>query len=187
MRRSLLASNTGASRRGGRGMAVLCALFVAAGLCVVNVMFGSAEAHHSLGFATTPLRQLPATSPYRHRCLSSRTAVPAAAGKTVTVSVTDNSGKQVQFKAKTGETLRDVLLENKVDVYDWWGKGMNCGGTGNCLTCLVDVAKGGDAKSDYEISKLERQKNKPKSWRLACQTIIQGNVVVNTKPQEAKK
>eukprot|EP00471_Norrisiella_sphaerica_P006729 CAMPEP_0184479196 /NCGR_PEP_ID=MMETSP0113_2-20130426/1019_1 /TAXON_ID=91329 /ORGANISM="Norrisiella sphaerica, Strain BC52" /LENGTH=186 /DNA_ID=CAMNT_0026857227 /DNA_START=50 /DNA_END=610 /DNA_ORIENTATION=+ len=101
-----------------------------------------------------------------------------------TVKVLDAEGNELQsIPTQTGEILRDVLLENNVDVYDWWGKGMNCGGQGSCLTCLVDVDNGCGQKTDYEIKKL---RNKPENWRLACQSVIERDTVVRTKPQTKK-
>eukprot|EP00466_Bigelowiella_natans_P002024 jgi/Bigna1/142264/aug1.68_g16972 len=89
------------------------------------------------------------------------------AGKPVTLKVIDPDGTEKEIKAQKGDILRDVLLENEVDVYDWWGKGMNCGGQGACLTCLVDVDSGCGERSDYENKKL---KNKPQDTE--CSLIV---------------
>lgn len=108
-------------------------------------------------------------------------AVEASEPKTVTVRVLQKGKDPIEIEAMTGSILRDTLIENKIDVYDWFGKGMNCGGAGQCLTCLVDVNSGCGDRTDYESEKLQ---SKPKSWRLACQTNIQGPAEVQTKPQE---
>jgi len=111
--------------------------------------------------------------------------VQAKAGpKDVTVRVFQKGQEPVVFEGiKTGSVLRTALIDNDIDVYDLWGKGMNCNGAGTCLTCLVDVKSGGDKMEDYEKQKL---KGKPDTWRLACQTIIEGDVEVYTKPQAGK-
>eukprot|EP00747_Dinoflagellata_sp_TGD_P164955 gnl/TRDRNA2_/TRDRNA2_185622_c0_seq1.p1 gnl/TRDRNA2_/TRDRNA2_185622_c0~~gnl/TRDRNA2_/TRDRNA2_185622_c0_seq1.p1 ORF type:complete len:206 (-),score=47.22 gnl/TRDRNA2_/TRDRNA2_185622_c0_seq1:61-678(-) len=101
----------------------------------------------------------------------------------VKVRVLQKDKEPLEIETKDGEILRDVLQENGVDVYDWWGKGMNCGGAGQCLTCLVEVKSGCDARTDFENDKL---KGKPATWRLACQTTIEGAAEVQTKPQEMK-
>merc|ERR1719310_1963311 len=93
-----------------------------------------------------------------------------APGTPVILRVLQQGKDPVDINTKTGEILRDALLDNKVDLYDMWGKAMNCGGGGNCLTCVVDVKSGCGERSEYENGKL---KNKPKSWRLACQTEIE--------------
>ena len=46
-----------------------------------------------------------------------------------------------------GSNLRRVLLDSKLEVYDFMGKVMNCGGGGSCGTCLVSVLEGGDLMS----------------------------------------
>jgi ferredoxin len=39
----------------------------------------------------------------------------------------------------SGDILRDVMLEQKVDLYTTWGKIWTCGGNGQCGTCVVEV------------------------------------------------
>ncbi|GER33916.1 2Fe-2S ferredoxin-like superfamily protein [Striga asiatica] len=74
-------------------------------------------------------------------------------------------------KAVSGEKLlRNIMLDNKIELYAAFGKVMNCGGGGSCGTCIVE---------------------KPESWRLACQTIVgnkenSGKVVVQRLPQWKK-
>ncbi|XP_020224392.1 photosynthetic NDH subunit of subcomplex B 3, chloroplastic isoform X2 [Cajanus cajan] len=74
-------------------------------------------------------------------------------------------------KAMSGEKLlRNIMLDNKIELYATYGKLMNCGGGGSCGTCIVE---------------------KPESWRLACQTIVgnkenSGKVVVQRIPQWKK-
>ncbi|KAF1858750.1 hypothetical protein Lal_00044783 [Lupinus albus] len=76
-----------------------------------------------------------------------------------------------KVKAMSGEKLlRNIMLDNKLDLYATYGKLMNCGGGGSCGTCIVE---------------------KPESWRLACQTIVgnkenSGKVVVQRIPQWKK-
>mmetsp|Transcript_37377 Transcript_37377/g.72033 ORF Transcript_37377/g.72033 Transcript_37377/m.72033 type:complete len:143 (+) Transcript_37377:1-429(+) len=128
-----------------------------------------------------------ASSPLSLKCLRvediEQPEQPKAA-ETVTVSVLTPEGETVEFEAKTGDVLREALLENDVDVYDWYGKGMNCGGAGSCLTCLVQVDNDGcGERTDYENKRL---KNKPDNWRLACQSTIEGPTTLKTKPQTRK-
>ncbi|KAM0973843.1 hypothetical protein ACFX2C_017115 [Malus domestica] len=83
----------------------------------------------------------------------------------------DGSYPVESAKAISGEKLlRDVMSDNKVELYATYGKLMNCGGGGSCGTCIVE---------------------KPESWRLACQTIVgnkenSGKVVVQRIPQWKK-
>ncbi|KAL9250463.1 Photosynthetic NDH subunit of subcomplex B 3, chloroplastic-like protein [Drosera capensis] len=64
----------------------------------------------------------------------------------------DGSYLVEKARAVSGEKLlRNVMLDNKIELYATYGKVMNCGGGGSCGTCIVE---------------------KPESWRLACQTIV---------------
>ena len=81
-----------------------------------------------------------------------------------------------------GANLRQKALENGVDIYTFMGKMMNCGGYGQCGTCIVEVVEGMEnlsPRTDVENRKL---KKKPDTYRLACQTLVNGPVSVNTKP-----
>jgi ferredoxin len=60
---------------------------------------------------------------------------------------------------------------------------MNCGGYGQCGTCIVEIVEGMEnlsPKTDFEQRRLQK---KPESYRLACQTIVNGPVSVKTKPK----
>ncbi|XP_073107137.1 photosynthetic NDH subunit of subcomplex B 3, chloroplastic isoform X2 [Elaeis guineensis] len=64
----------------------------------------------------------------------------------------DGSYPVDRASAISGEKLlRNIMLDNKIELYAAYGKVMNCGGGGSCGTCIVE---------------------KPESWRLACQTIV---------------
>ncbi|MGB8702723.1 MAG: 2Fe-2S iron-sulfur cluster-binding protein [Thermosynechococcaceae cyanobacterium] len=81
-----------------------------------------------------------------------------------------------------GANLRQKALENRVDLYTLKGKITNCGGYGQCGTCIVNVVEGADQlspRTDFENRKLKR---KPDTYRLACQTLVNGSVAVETKP-----
>jgi ferredoxin len=84
--------------------------------------------------------------------------------------------------AAQGANLRFKALENGIDIYTFMGKMMNCGGYGQCGTCVVEVIEGMEnlsPKTDVEKRKLRK---KPESYRLACQTLVNGPVSINTKP-----
>ena len=81
-----------------------------------------------------------------------------------------------------GSNLRTKALENQVDIYTLMGKMTNCGGYGQCGTCLVEILEGMEnlsERTEFEERKLRR---KPPSFRLACQVLVNGNVTVKTKP-----
>jgi ferredoxin len=84
--------------------------------------------------------------------------------------------------AINGDNLREKALQNSIDLYTLKGKLTNCGGYGQCGTCIVEIVEGMDnlsPKTDFEQRKLKR---KPESYRLACQTLVNGPVSVKTKP-----
>lgn len=81
-----------------------------------------------------------------------------------------------------GANLRLKAMENGIDIYSWYGKMMNCGGYGQCGTCIIEVVEGIEnlsPRTDVENRKL---KKKPKNYRLACQTLVNGPISVATKP-----
>lgn len=89
--------------------------------------------------------------------------------------------------AANGANLREKALQNGVDLYTFKGKLINCGGYGQCGTCLVEIIEGMEnlsPKTDFEKRKLKR---KPDNYRLACQTLVNGPVTVGTKPSLSKK
>jgi len=84
--------------------------------------------------------------------------------------------------AADGANLREKALQNNIDIYKWRGKLINCGGNGQCATCVVEIVEGMEnlsPKTDFETRKL---KKKPENYRLACQTLVNGPISVNTKP-----
>ncbi len=87
-----------------------------------------------------------------------------------------------QVIAAHGANLRAKAVENGIDLYTFKGKLMSCGGYGQCGTCVVEIVRGMEnlsEKTDFENRKLKR---KPDSYRLACQTMVNGPVSVKTKP-----
>ncbi len=81
-----------------------------------------------------------------------------------------------------GANLRAKAVQNGIDIYTWKGKLTNCGGYGQCGTCVVEIVEGMEnlsPKTDFEKRRL---KKKPDNYRLACQTLVNGPIKVNTKP-----
>lgn len=81
-----------------------------------------------------------------------------------------------------GANLRLKALENGIDLYTLMGKMTNCGGYGQCGTCIVEVVEGMENLSPRTEVEDRKLKRKPPSYRLACQALVQGMVSVNTKP-----
>jgi ferredoxin len=89
-------------------------------------------------------------------------------------------GKEITVAA--GVNLRQKAVENGIDLYTLKGKLMSCGGYGQCGTCVVNVVEGAEnlsPRTDFENRKLKRR---PETCRLACQSMVNGPVSVETKP-----
>jgi ferredoxin len=84
-----------------------------------------------------------------------------------------------------GENLREVALREGIEIYGLKGKLGNCGGCGQCITCFVDVLEEhtGPVLSDRTTVESQKLRRRPKTWRLACQTLVQQSLLVLTRPQ----
>ncbi|KAH6790880.1 2Fe-2S ferredoxin-like superfamily protein [Perilla frutescens var. frutescens] len=162
----------------------------------------------AMSFSTVPLRPLElsaTTSNYRSSAAFPSTrrnfSVPAAASPETSTAPPENPEIELEFlgpkqgdavsrvKAISGEKLlRNIMSDNKIELYATYGKLMNCGGGGSCGTCIVEIIDGKDLLNERTNTELRYLKKKPESWRLACQTIVgnkenSGKVVVQRLPQ----
>ena len=83
------------------------------------------------------------------------------------------------FECASGANLRQVLLENGIDLYNGQAKLINCRGIGSCGTCAVAVE--GEVSTANWKDKARRSlppHNIEKNRRLACQTKVLGDVRV---------
>ncbi|KAK4401153.1 Photosynthetic NDH subunit of subcomplex B 3, chloroplastic [Sesamum angolense] len=94
--------------------------------------------------------------------------------------------------AVSGEKLlRNIMQDNKIELYAAYGKVMNCGGGGSCGTCIVEILDGKDLlneRTNTELRYLKKAcstyyidsiislgmsiKIRNRSPGLACQTIV---------------
>ncbi|BAZ84529.1 2Fe-2S iron-sulfur cluster-binding protein [Dolichospermum compactum] len=81
-----------------------------------------------------------------------------------------------------GANLRLKAVENGIDIYKFFSKLTNCGGAGQCTTCVVQIVEGLENLSPRTDLETKKFKNKPDNYRLACQTLVNGPVSVITKP-----
>jgi ferredoxin len=81
-----------------------------------------------------------------------------------------------------GSNLRQKALESDIDLYTLMGKMMNCGGYGQCGTCLIEVVQGRENLSPRTAFEDRKLRNRPESYRLACQAMVNGSVSILTKP-----
>lgn len=91
--------------------------------------------------------------------------------------------------AANGSNVRMKAIENGVDVYKFMGKLTNCGGIGQCGTCVIEVVEGMENLSPRTAFEERKLKKKPANYRLACQTLANGpgDATIQTKPDEKAK
>jgi ferredoxin len=85
-----------------------------------------------------------------------------------------------------GANLRLKAIENGIDLYTLVGKMTNCGGYGQCGTCVVEVIEGLENLSPRTEVEERRLKKQPANYRLACQALVNGAVAIVTKPSKRK-
>lgn len=92
-----------------------------------------------------------------------------------------------EIDASLGSNLRFKAQENNIDLYTFVGKLSQCGGYGQCGTCVVDIIAGAENLSPRTAVEEKMLRKRPSSCRLACQTLVQGMqgaVIVETKPDK---
>lgn len=85
--------------------------------------------------------------------------------------------------AANGANMRLSAMQNGIDIYKVWAKMMNCGGYGQCGTCIVEITEGIENLSPRTDAENRILKKKPENYRLACQTLVNGPVSIITKPK----
>ncbi|WP_353259245.1 2Fe-2S iron-sulfur cluster-binding protein [Prochlorothrix hollandica] len=94
-----------------------------------------------------------------------------------------SEGQEAQeIQATAGDNLRFKAMESGVDMYKFIDKLMNCGGYGQCGTCVVEVVEGVDNLSPRTPVEDRKLRRKPANYRLACQALVNGPVTVRPKP-----
>lgn len=100
-----------------------------------------------------------------------------------------NEKKQVQVPE--GANLRKAALEAGVTLYPHVHKLLNCHGFAQCGSCRVKITKGiENAESKGFLGWLGKMRlkmsmayiNNEDTMRLACQTYVDGDMTVETKP-----
>jgi ferredoxin len=90
--------------------------------------------------------------------------------------------EEKEVYAADGANLRYKAIENGIDLYTLVGKMVNCGGYGQCGTCVVDIVEGMENLSPKTAVEARKLKKRPETCRLACQVLVNGAVTVVTKP-----
>ena len=108
------------------------------------------------------------------------------------ITFVDPDGKEISTSSPNG-IVRNLALENNVEIYEGFNKLLNCGGNGQCGTCGMIITTDGkdvlSAPTEVERKKLGEAKLN-KGYRLSCQTEILSeseaenaiNITCKTKP-----
>jgi len=151
------------------------------------MMFRSINTSASVGRQREPFLALKEKRKEKQRRVSLLKAVSA-----VQISFVDPDGKEISTSSSDG-ILRNLALENNVEIYEGFNKLLNCGGNGQCGTCgmiiTTDVKDVLSAPTEVERKKLGEAKLKS-GYRLSCQTEILSkareadaiNITCKTKP-----
>ena len=94
--------------------------------------------------------------------------------------------EDIEITAADGANLRQKAIDNRIDIYTFTGKMMNCGGYGQCGTCVVEISEGLSNLSPRTVVEDRKLKKRPDNCRLACQTLVNGPISVVTKPSKKK-
>ena len=86
-----------------------------------------------------------------------------------------NSDRTVECKPYAN--LRQVAIDNEIDIYNGITRVFNCQGNGLCGTCTVEVAPSGGVSVKAAIEKFRFLLLKG-NLRLACQTEVTDDIVV---------
>ena len=110
----------------------------------------------------------------------------ATSNDTITVTVVQNKGspeeKVTNLEAPTGTNIRQLLVDNGINVYQSVTRWTNCKGKQLCGTCIVNVVDGSPNTNWKSIDEASTLRANPDSYRLSCVTFAHGDVVVETFP-----
>ncbi len=78
-----------------------------------------------------------------------------------------------------GANLRQVLLKNKLNLYNGNAKYINCRGIGTCGTCAVEIIGAVSPPNWKDQARRSLPPHDPqKNRRLACQTKVLGDIEI---------
>lgn len=84
-----------------------------------------------------------------------------------------------------GANLRRAAMNAGVNPYKGLNNFNNCGGLGQCGTCVMEILDGAQNLSPRSEVEETYLADRPSSYRLSCQVSINGDVTVRTHPSGA--
>ena len=110
----------------------------------------------------------------------------SADGETITITVIQNKGGKDEavrtLTAPAGCNVRQVLVDNGINVYQSVTRWTNCKGKQLCGTCIVNVADGGPNTNRKSMDEASTLRENPDGYRLSCVTFAYGDITVETFP-----
>jgi ferredoxin len=104
----------------------------------------------------------------------------------ITITVIQNKGaadEQVRtLVAPAGSNVRQVCVENGINVYQSVTRWTNCKGKQLCGTCIVNIAEGSLFTNRKSMDEGSTLRENPDSYRLSCVTFAYGDVTLETFP-----
>jgi ferredoxin len=106
--------------------------------------------------------------------------------ETVTITVIQNKGAKNEetrtLQAPAGANVRQLLVDNGINVYQSVTRWTNCKGKQLCGTCIVNVKGGAMNTNRKSMDEASTLRENPDSYRLSCVTFAYGDVTVETFP-----
>lgn len=106
--------------------------------------------------------------------------------ETVTVMVYENKGSPQEvihrLVAPVGVNIRQLCVDNGINVYQSVTRWTNCKGKQLCGTCIVNVPAGGIYTNRKSMDEASTLRENPETYRLSCVTFAYGDCTVETFP-----
>jgi ferredoxin len=104
----------------------------------------------------------------------------------ITITVIQNKGgddEQVRtLVVPAGSNVREVCVDNGINVYQSVTRWTNCKGKQLCGTCIVNMKEGSLFTNRKSMDEESTLRENPDSYRLSCVTFAYGDVTVETFP-----
>lgn len=104
----------------------------------------------------------------------------------ITITVIENKGSPEEvtktLSAKAGCNVRQVCVDNGINVYQSFTRWTNCKGKQLCGTCIVNIKEGAINTNRKSMDEESTLRENPESYRLSCVTFAYGDVTVETFP-----
>ena len=104
----------------------------------------------------------------------------------ITVTVIQNKGSPQEtvktLTAPAGVNVRQLLVDNGINVYQSVTRWTNCKGKQLCGTCIVNVTAGNIMTNRKSMDEASTLRENPDTYRLSCVTFAYGDVTVETFP-----